>query len=88
MEELLVEGPSKRRQGGAQRGGTRQGKLVNFAPTGPGAELGRRQRRSALAQAVTVTAGHPHHLSGQLLQVTARPAAPRALIPRGQRLTQ
>ena len=49
-------------------GRTRQGKLVHFPagrPAGapaPGA-LGR----------VTVTAGHPHHLSGRLEEVTARP---------------
>ena len=48
----------------------RQGKLVHFAPTGPG--MGGTPVAGCLAQ-VTITAGHPHHLSGQLGAVTARP---------------
>ena len=67
-EEVLVEGVSRRDQS-MLSGRTRQGKLVHFparteaitAPT-PG----------ALAR-VSVTAGHPHHLSGRLEGVTARP---------------
>ena len=65
IEEVLVEGPS-RRDPAMLSGRTRQGKLVHF-PAGPAApaagSLGR----------VTVTAGHPHHLSGRLVEVTARP---------------
>ena len=64
-EEVLVEGPS-RRDPAMLSGRTRQGKLVHFAagPVAPAAgSLGR----------VTVTAGHPHHLSGRLVEVTARP---------------
>jgi len=64
-EEVLVEGPS-RRDPAMGAGRTRQGKLVHYpaAAGGPAAgSLGR----------VTVTAGHPHHLSGRLVEVTARP---------------
>jgi tRNA-2-methylthio-N6-dimethylallyladenosine synthase len=65
VEEVLVEGPS-RRDPAMLSGRTRQGKLVHF-PAGPDApaagSLGR----------VNVTAGHPHHLSGRLVEVTARP---------------
>jgi len=48
-------------------GRTRQGKLVHFAPTATA-----RPTAGALAR-VTITAGHPHHLSGRLDEVTARP---------------
>jgi tRNA-2-methylthio-N6-dimethylallyladenosine synthase len=67
-EEVLVEGVSRRDES-MLSGRTRQGKLVHFAagggsPTAPAP--------GALAR-VTVTAGHPHHLSGRLEEVTARP---------------
>jgi tRNA-2-methylthio-N6-dimethylallyladenosine synthase len=68
-EELLVEGTSKR-DDAMLSGRTRQGKLVHFAPTGPGSSG--TPGAGSLATAV-ITAGHPHHLSGQLLAVTARP---------------
>ena len=51
-------------------GRTRQGKLVHFAPTAPGPAG--TPGEGALAR-VTVTAGHPHHLSGRLEAVTVRP---------------
>jgi tRNA-2-methylthio-N6-dimethylallyladenosine synthase len=66
-EEVLVEGVSRRDEA-MLSGRTRQGKLVHFPLGGkagtpaPGA-LGR----------VSVTAGHPHHLSGLLDEVTAPP---------------
>ncbi len=76
-EEVLVEGVSRR---DAQKltGRTRQGKLVHFpsarphAAPGVGPGAGRRASPGALAR-VRVTAGHPHHLSGTLEEVTARP---------------
>jgi tRNA-2-methylthio-N6-dimethylallyladenosine synthase len=68
-EELLVEGVSRRDES-MLTGRTRQGKLVHFAPTGPG--MGGTPAAGALAR-VTITAGHPHHLSGRLDEVTARP---------------
>jgi tRNA-2-methylthio-N6-dimethylallyladenosine synthase len=75
VEEVLVEGVS-RRNDATLTGRTRQGKLVHFPRAGavtasPG----------ALAR-VSVTAGHPHHLSGRLEEVTARPRH-RVLIPVG-----
>jgi tRNA-2-methylthio-N6-dimethylallyladenosine synthase len=68
-EEVLVEGVSRRDES-MLTGRTRQGKLVHFAPTAPGA--GPAPAAGALAR-VTVTAGHPHHLTGRLDQVTAAP---------------
>jgi tRNA-2-methylthio-N6-dimethylallyladenosine synthase len=65
-EEVLVEG-SSRRDEAMLTGRTRQGKLVHFAATDTA-----RPAPGALAR-VTVTAGHPHHLSGRLDEVTAPP---------------
>jgi tRNA-2-methylthio-N6-dimethylallyladenosine synthase len=67
-EEVLVEGVS-RRDDSMLSGRTRQGKLVHFAA---GADPASTPAPGALAR-VTVTAGHPHHLSGRLREVTARP---------------
>ena len=68
-EEVLVEGVSRRDEA-MLTGRTRQGKLVHFAPTAPG--MSGTPTEGALAD-VTITAGHPHHLSGRLERVTARP---------------
>jgi tRNA-2-methylthio-N6-dimethylallyladenosine synthase len=67
-EEVLVEGVSRRDES-MLSGRTRQGKLVHFAA---GSEAATTPAPGALAR-VTVTAGHPHHLSGRLEEVTARP---------------
>jgi tRNA-2-methylthio-N6-dimethylallyladenosine synthase len=67
-EEVLVEGVSRRDES-MLSGRTRQGKLVHFAA---GADPASTPAPGALAR-VTVTAGHPHHLSGRLEEVTARP---------------
>ena len=64
-EEVLVEGVS-RRDDAMLAGRTRQGKLIHFAAVGAAPAPG------SLAR-VTVTGGHPHHLSGRLEEVTARP---------------
>jgi tRNA-2-methylthio-N6-dimethylallyladenosine synthase len=65
-EEVLVEGV-RRRDEAMLTGRTRQGKLVHFPAAGhTGIPPG------ALAR-VQVTAGHPHHLSGLVEEVTARP---------------
>ncbi len=64
IEEVLVAGPSKK-DPAVLSGRTRQAKLVHFpAPTllGPGTRA-----------EVRVTGAAPHHLSGELLSVTARP---------------
>jgi tRNA-2-methylthio-N6-dimethylallyladenosine synthase len=66
-EEVLVEGVS-RRDAAMLAGRTRQGKLVHF-PAGDGPRM---PAPGALAR-VSVTAGHPHHLSGRLEQVTSAP---------------
>jgi tRNA-2-methylthio-N6-dimethylallyladenosine synthase len=66
IEEVLVEGVSRRNEA-TLTGRTRQGKLIHFPRADEGAA-----RPGALAR-VTVTAGHPHHLSGRLEEVTARP---------------
>jgi tRNA-2-methylthio-N6-dimethylallyladenosine synthase len=77
-EEVLVEGVSRRDEA-MLTGRTRQGKLIHFAPTSPG--MSGTPTAGALAL-VTVTAGHPHHLSGRLQEVTARPRH-RVRIPLG-----
>ncbi len=66
-EEVLIEGES-RRNSSMMTGRTRQGKLVHFPAPDSGGPLS----AGALAR-VTVTAGHPHHLSGRLDEVTAGP---------------
>ena len=66
-EEVLVEGES-RRNPSMLTGRTRQGKPVHFAAPGPEGS----PAPGALAR-VTVTAGHPHHLSGRLDEVTSSP---------------
>ena len=73
-EEALVEGVSRRDQT-MLTGRTRQGKLIHF-PAGTAAGT---PAAGALAR-VTVTDGHPHHLSGLLEEVVARPRH-RVLIP-------
>ena len=67
IEEALVEGVSRRDEA-MLTGRTRQGKLIHF-PAGTPAGT---PAPGALAR-VTVTDGHPHHLSGRLEEVTARP---------------
>ena len=63
VEEVVVEGPS-RKDAAVLTGRTRQNKLVHFAA-------------DALAPgtfaAVRVTGAAPHHLRGELVEVTARP---------------
>ena len=62
IEEVLVEGPSKR-DPEVLSGRTTQNKLVHF-----GASLA----PSTFAD-VRITAGHPHHLTGELVEVTSLP---------------
>jgi tRNA-2-methylthio-N6-dimethylallyladenosine synthase len=66
-EEVLVEGVSRRDET-MLSGRTRQGKLVHFPAAGPAGN----PPPGALGR-VVVTAGHPHHLSGRLEEVTAPP---------------
>ena len=65
VEEVLVEGPSKK-EPALVTGRTEQGKLVHFRPTGP-------LRRGSYAE-VEITGAGPHHLMGELREVTAEPS--------------
>jgi tRNA-2-methylthio-N6-dimethylallyladenosine synthase len=67
-EEVMVEGPSKR-DPSIVSGRTRQNKLVHFAPTGPVPPAGAYAR-------VLVTEAAPHHLRGELVEVTRGPSTP------------
>ncbi len=73
VEEVLVEGPSKR-DPAMLTGRTGQNKLVHFAP------IGNRPPRAGAYAEVRVTAAARHHLSGELVEVTAPPRH-RSLIP-------
>jgi tRNA-2-methylthio-N6-dimethylallyladenosine synthase len=63
-EEVVVEGPS-RKDPAVLTGRTRQNKLVHFPSPAPLA--------AGTFALVTVTAAAPHHLTGDLVEVTARP---------------
>jgi tRNA-2-methylthio-N6-dimethylallyladenosine synthase len=65
VEEVLVEGPSKR-DASKTTGRTRQNKLVHF-DSGTGAPA------PGSYATVLVTAAAPHHLMGDLVEVTDRP---------------
>jgi len=71
VEEVLVEGPSKR-DPAMVSGRTRQNKLVHFPPSGAPPAPG------TFAQ-VRVTSAAPHHLGGEL--VSSEPKGPRARVP-------
>jgi tRNA-2-methylthio-N6-dimethylallyladenosine synthase len=66
VEEVLVEGPSKR-DPAVTTGRTGQNKLVHFAPVGD-----HRVAVGAFAT-VRVTGAAPHHLVGELVEVIGRP---------------
>jgi tRNA-2-methylthio-N6-dimethylallyladenosine synthase len=71
VEEVLVEGPS-RKDPSVTTGRSRQNKLAHFRSDEP-------LRAGSYAE-VLVTAAAPHHLTGELVQVTA-PARHRTRIP-------
>jgi tRNA-2-methylthio-N6-dimethylallyladenosine synthase len=64
IEEVLVEGPSKK-DAAVTTGRTRQNKLVHFTAAVP--------LRPGTFADVRVTNAAPHHLKGDLVEVTARP---------------
>jgi tRNA-2-methylthio-N6-dimethylallyladenosine synthase len=66
VEEVVVEGPSKRDPAHIT-GRTRQNKLLHF-PAPPGPSL-----RPGTYATARVTGAAPHHLKGELVEVTARP---------------
>ena len=71
VEEIVVEGPSKR-DPGVTTGRTRQNKLVHFAATTP--------LRPGTYATVEITRGAPHFLEGRLVEVLAE-ATHRIRIP-------
>jgi len=71
VEEVLVEGPS-RKDPAVTTGRTEQNKLVHFRPTEP--------LRPGTYAEVRVTGAAPHHLTGELVGVTA-PARHRTRLP-------
>ncbi len=64
VEEVLVEGPSKR-DPTVTSGRTRQNKLVHFTPPAP--------LRTGSYAAVEITYGAPHHLAGEFVELLAEP---------------
>jgi len=82
VEEVLVEGPSKR-DPAVTSGRTRQNKLLHFpsngsAPASHGVQA--TQAPPGSYATVRVTGAAPHYLRGELVEMTARPRH-RALIP-------
>ena len=78
VEEVLVEGPSKR-DGRVLSGRTRQNKLVHFAPTdadGTGIGTGTDGVGPGAYARVRVTGAAPHHLRGEVVEVTRRATKP------------
>jgi tRNA-2-methylthio-N6-dimethylallyladenosine synthase len=73
VEEVLVEGPSKKDPAKAS-GRTRQNKLVHFAATGAAA-------RAGTYATVEITRAAPHWLGGELVDVVAAAPAARVRIP-------
>ena len=70
VEEVLVEGPSKK-DPSVLSGRTRQNKLVHFTPPHP--------LRLGTYATVEVTSAAPHHLMGQFVEVLAEPAHKRRI---------
>jgi tRNA-2-methylthio-N6-dimethylallyladenosine synthase len=64
VEEVLVEGPSKKNPA-LISGRTRQNKLVHFTPPHP--------LRTGSYATVEITRGAPHHLEGRFLELVAEP---------------
>jgi tRNA-2-methylthio-N6-dimethylallyladenosine synthase len=71
VEEVLVEGPSKR-DAAVTSGRTRQNKLVHFTPPAP--------LRAGAYATVEITGAAPHHLRGRFVEVVA-PAVHVTRIP-------
>jgi len=78
VEEVLVEGPS-RKDPGIYASRTRQGKLVHFSSPSEPSRLAEPLRAGDFAH-VEITYGGPHHLVGQLIDIDRAPAARRRKI--------
>jgi tRNA-2-methylthio-N6-dimethylallyladenosine synthase len=70
VEEVLVEGPSKR-DPSIISGRTRQNKLVHFTPPHP--------VRTGAYATVEVTGAAPHHLTGEFRELLADPSHKRRI---------
>jgi tRNA-2-methylthio-N6-dimethylallyladenosine synthase len=70
IEEVLVEGPSKK-DPAVLSGRTRQNKLVHFTPPQP--------LRAGAYATVEITRAAPHHLIGQFVEVLAEPLHKRRI---------
>ncbi|HTX00156.1 MAG TPA: MiaB/RimO family radical SAM methylthiotransferase [Acidimicrobiales bacterium] len=70
VEEVVVEGPSKK-DPGVLTGRTRQGKLVHFPPPDAGRDAPGPARPGDYLE-VLVTAAGPHHLVGELVAASPR----------------
>ncbi len=70
VEEVLVEGPSKK-DPAVLSGRTRQNKLVHFTPPHP--------LRAGAYATVEITHGAPHHLIGQFVELLAEPLHKRRI---------
>ncbi len=70
IEEVLVEGPSKR-DPSVTSGRTRQNKLVHFVPPQP--------LRTGAYASVEITYGAPHHLTGRFVEHLADPMHKRRI---------
>ena len=70
IEEVLVEGPSKK-DPTVTSGRTRQNKLVHFTPPHP--------LRPGAYASVEITHGAPHHLLGQFVEVLSEPLHKRRI---------
>jgi tRNA-2-methylthio-N6-dimethylallyladenosine synthase len=70
VEEVLVEGPSKK-DPSILSGRTRQNKLVHFAPPQP--------LRAGAYALVEITRAAPHHLVGQFVELVAEPQHKRRI---------
>ncbi|MGA2037325.1 MAG: tRNA (N6-isopentenyl adenosine(37)-C2)-methylthiotransferase MiaB [Acidimicrobiales bacterium] len=68
VEEVLVEGPSKR-DSSKLSGRTRQNKLVHFSPNAAGAGISGLVAAGSYAM-VRITGAAPHHLRGKLVSTT------------------
>ncbi|MGZ4739145.1 MAG: tRNA (N6-isopentenyl adenosine(37)-C2)-methylthiotransferase MiaB [Ilumatobacteraceae bacterium] len=70
IEEVLVEGPSKK-DPSVLSGRTRQNKLVHFTPPQP--------LRAGAYASVEITRGAPHHLVGRFVELLAEPQHKRRI---------
>jgi tRNA-2-methylthio-N6-dimethylallyladenosine synthase len=70
VEEVLVEGPSKK-DPAVLAGRTRQNKLVHFTPPRP--------MRAGAYAAVEITRAAPHHLLGQFVELVSEPQHKRRI---------